>query len=98
MPSLDTLTKTVMCRITATRKPTITTTAVEPWKQSVSFSEQNISTEMFAGLLSLCTSDGTWLYVVTDFGNAHWHGNTGLVTDPENEGPWAGADLEQGMY
>ena len=33
-----------------------------------------------------------------DFGNAHWHGNTGLVTDPENEGPWAGADLEQGMY
>ena len=35
---------------------------------------------------------------VADFGNAHWHGNTGLVTDPENEGPWAGADLEQGMY
>jgi hypothetical protein len=33
------------------------------------------------------------------FGNAHWHGNTGLVgPDPENEGPWAGADLEQGMY
>ena len=28
-----------------------------------------------------------------DFGNAHWHGNTGVGT-----GPWAGADLEQGMY
>jgi len=27
------------------------------------------------------------------FGNAHWHGNTGVGT-----GPWAGADLEQGMY
>ena len=27
------------------------------------------------------------------FGNAHWHGNTGAGT-----GPWAGADLEQGMY
>ena len=26
-------------------------------------------------------------------GNAHWHGNTGVGT-----GPWAGADLEQGMY
>jgi len=28
-----------------------------------------------------------------DFGNAHWHGNTGVGT-----GPWAGADREQGMY
>lgn len=27
------------------------------------------------------------------FGNARWHGNTGAGT-----GPWAGADLEQGMY
>eukprot|EP01052_Picozoa_sp_SAG31_P029482 SAG31_NODE_2935_length_4895_cov_5.362177_3_plen_295_part_00 len=27
------------------------------------------------------------------FGNAHWHGNSGAGT-----GPWAGADLEQGMY
>ena len=27
------------------------------------------------------------------FGNAHWAGNTGA-----GEGPWAGADLEQGMY
>ena len=32
------------------------------------------------------------------FGNAHWHGNSGAVTDPENQGPWVGADLEQGMY
>ena len=29
------------------------------------------------------------------FGNAHWHGNSGAVTDPENQGPWVGADLEQ---
>ena len=28
------------------------------------------------------------------FGNAHWHGNTGAGI----EGPWVGADLEQGMY
>jgi hypothetical protein len=27
------------------------------------------------------------------FGNAHWNGNSGA-----GEGPWAGADLEQGMY
>jgi hypothetical protein len=29
----------------------------------------------------------------SDFGNAHWRGNTGV-----GSGPWAGADLEQGMY
>ena len=28
------------------------------------------------------------------FGNAHWRGNTGAG----ETGPWAGADLEQGMY
>ena len=27
------------------------------------------------------------------FGNAHWHHNSGA-----GKGPWAGADLEQGMY
>ena len=27
------------------------------------------------------------------FGNAHWAGNTGA-----GNGPWVGADLEQGMY
>eukprot|EP00039_Didymoeca_costata_P020383 m.341067 g.341067 ORF g.341067 m.341067 type:complete len:351 (+) comp19778_c0_seq1:22-1074(+) len=27
------------------------------------------------------------------FGNAHWHGNKGV-----GDGPWAGADLEAGMY
>jgi len=42
--------------------------------------------------------DGCGTMEAIYFGNAHWHGNTGLVTDPENEGPWAGADLEQGMY
>lgn len=29
-----------------------------------------------------------------DFGNAHWDGNTGVGPT----GPWAGADLESGMY
>ena len=42
--------------------------------------------------------DGCGTMEAIYFGNAHWHGNTGLVTDPENQGPWAGADLEQGMY
>jgi hypothetical protein len=37
--------------------------------------------------------DGCGTMEAIYFGNAHWHGNTGAGT-----GPWAGADLEQGMY
>ena len=42
--------------------------------------------------------DGCGTMEAIYFGNAHWHGNSGAVTDPENQGPWVGADLEQGMY
>eukprot|EP00756_Hemistasia_phaeocysticola_P007165 Hpha_TRINITY_DN14146_c0_g1::TRINITY_DN14146_c0_g1_i1::g.11019::m.11019/K20844/abf1; non-reducing end alpha-L-arabinofuranosidase len=38
--------------------------------------------------------DGCGTMEAIYFGNAHWAGNTGAGT----EGPWAGADLEQGMY
>jgi len=38
--------------------------------------------------------DGCGTMEAIYFGNAHWHGNTGAGTT----GPWAGADLEQGMY
>ena len=38
--------------------------------------------------------DGCGTMEAIYFGNAHWHGNTGAG----KEGPWAGADLEQGMY
>ena len=37
--------------------------------------------------------DGCGTMEAIYFGNAHWAGNTGAGT-----GPWAGADLEQGMY
>ena len=37
--------------------------------------------------------DGCGTMEAIYFGNAHWHGNSG-----EGDGPWAGADLEQGMY
>jgi hypothetical protein len=37
--------------------------------------------------------DGCGTMEAIYFGNAHWRGNTGVGT-----GPWAGADLEQGMY
>ncbi len=40
------------------------------------------------------TDDGCGTMEAIYFGNAHWHGNTGAGP----EGPWAGADLEQGMY
>jgi hypothetical protein len=39
------------------------------------------------------TDDGCGTMEAIYFGNAHWHGNGGAGT-----GPWAGADLEQGMY
>lgn len=38
--------------------------------------------------------DGCGTMEAIYFGNAHWNGNTGAGP----EGPWAGADLEQGMY
>mmetsp|Transcript_53163 Transcript_53163/g.142141 ORF Transcript_53163/g.142141 Transcript_53163/m.142141 type:complete len:480 (-) Transcript_53163:197-1636(-) len=37
--------------------------------------------------------DGCGTMEAIYFGNAHWSGNTGA-----GDGPWAGADLEQGMY
>eukprot|EP00966_Prymnesium_polylepis_P181375 4201039-Prymnesium_polylepis.1 len=40
------------------------------------------------------TDDGCGTMEAIYFGNAHWHGNTGAGST----GPWAGADLEQGMY
>jgi hypothetical protein len=39
------------------------------------------------------SDDGCGTMEAIYFGNAHWHGNTGA-----GDGPWAGADLEQGMY
>lgn len=39
------------------------------------------------------TDDGCGAMEAIYFGNAHWRGNTGA-----GEGPWVGADLEQGMY
>ena len=41
------------------------------------------------------TDDGCGTMEAIYFGNAHWHGNTG---GGKVDGPWAGADLEQGMY
>jgi len=38
--------------------------------------------------------DGAGAMEAIYFGNAHWRGNTGAGP----EGPWAGADLESGMY
>merc|ERR1711920_1133253 len=38
--------------------------------------------------------DGCGTMEAIYFGNAHWKGNTGYG----DEGPWVGADLEQGMY
>ena len=38
--------------------------------------------------------DGCGTMEAIYFGNAHWNGNTGSG----DSGPWAGADLEQGMY
>jgi hypothetical protein len=38
--------------------------------------------------------DGAGAMEAIYFGNAHWRGNTGAGPD----GPWAGADLESGMY
>lgn len=38
--------------------------------------------------------DGCGTMEAIYFGNAHWRGNTGVG----DTGPWAGADLEQGMY
>lgn len=38
--------------------------------------------------------DGCGTMEAIYFGSAHWHGNTGAG----KEGPWVGADLEQGMY
>lgn len=38
--------------------------------------------------------DGCGAMEAIYFGNAHWRGNTGAG----KEGPWVGADLEQGMY
>ena len=37
--------------------------------------------------------DGCGAMEAIYFGNANWHGNTGA-----GQGPWVGADLEQGMY
>ena len=37
--------------------------------------------------------DGCGTMEAIYFGDAHWHGNSGA-----GAGPWAGADLEQGMY
>ena len=39
------------------------------------------------------SDDGCGAMEAIYLGNAHWHGNSGAG----KEGPWAGADLEQGM-
>jgi hypothetical protein len=42
--------------------------------------------------------DGCGTMEAIYFGNAHWAGNTGAKTAANPDGPWVGADLEQGMY
>ena len=44
------------------------------------------------------TSDGAGTMEAIYFGNAHWQGNGGAITDENPDGPWVGADLECGMY
>ena len=45
-------------------------------------------------MIAYCREPLTMPMPAADFGNAHWHGNSGAGAT----GPWVGADLEAGMY